>query len=228
LKKEHQNVNYPSILSAGLLIVIFFQGCARSPLAYQAATSEGAGTSNAYLSNGYTSEKIIRSVDYSGKAEGDEIHFVTFGSELSRVPMDHQKLLAIYRSTELALINKFKCLAIYPENKFENKSRLLKGSNTWNLTGSISATGSISGTVSQSGGLEVNLDRHWPGPEARWGSGVYVLLSNSCSSVVPGPAVFSLPSSAGRPNNLSLTTEVRYLPSDLQNELKTYLRAYLQ
>ncbi len=221
-------MNYPSILSTGLLIVILFQGCARSPLAYQAATSEGAGTSNAYLSNGYTSEKIIRSVEYSSKAEGDEIHFVTFGSELSRVPMDHQKLLAIYRSTELALLNKFKCLAIYPENKFENKSRLLKGGNTWNLTGSVSENGSISGTVSQSGGLDVNLDRHWPGPEARWGSGVYVLLSNSCSSVVPGPAVFSLPSSGGRSKNLSLTTEVRFLPSDLQNELKTYLRAYLQ
>ena len=78
-------MNYPSKFSAVLLIALFFQGCAQSPLAYQAATSLGAGTSNAYLSNGYTSEKIIRPVDYSGKAEGDEIHFVTFGSELSRV-----------------------------------------------------------------------------------------------------------------------------------------------
>jgi hypothetical protein len=217
-----------AIYSIGLVCVVIFTGCAQSPRIYKEATLMASGTPNQHLSSGYTSEKINRPISYSEMAKGDEIHFVTFGESLGRVPYDLQTLLAVYRSTELAQIKNFKCLVVYPEKAFEEKLELLKGGSTFNITGQISATGALAGSAWKLGKLDINLDRQMLNNQGRWGSGIYALMSNSCEKVETSPAVLNISSTSQAPTNLRVRTEVRFLSTKLQDELKPYLKEYLR
>jgi hypothetical protein len=203
-------------------------GCAVSPRIYKEATLLASGTPAQYLSSGYTSEKINRQFSYSEMATGDEIYFVTFGESLSRVPYDLQTLLAVYRSAELAEIKSFKCLVVYPEKAFEEKFELLKGGSTLNITGQISTTGALTGSVSKPGKLDINLDRLMLSNQARWGNSVYAVMSNACEKVDPNPAVFSISGTSQARKVLMVRTEVRFLSTNLLDELKPYLKEYLQ
>jgi hypothetical protein len=207
--------------------VALLTGCSASRPIYSEAIPLYVGTENAHLSTGFTSEKINRTVDYQGRVDGDEVHFVTFGSHsLKKVPHDHEGLLAVYRATELALSRQFKCIEIFHETKFKSSFQALEGGSTHSFQGNASSSGTISGTISQNGPLDINLDRGTFGTKARWGRGIYAVMKNSCADIKQGPAIFSLSNAFN--TSTYVHSELRYLSIELNNELHQLLQTYLK
>jgi hypothetical protein len=183
-------VFFPIIIT--LLSTLIIQGCANTALIYRQAIPMEAGSSDAYLSDGFTSEKIKNTFGSPKNPDGDELYFVTYGNTLKRVQYQYQGLLAVYRSAELAKLNGFKCLTIYRENEFASAIQIFGGSNTWSLEGNISEAGAMTGTLTKIGPFNINPHRHFGSPIQRWGYGVYILMSNNCVGMTDGPMVFHL------------------------------------
>lgn len=204
-----------------LFLTLVLASCATSEI-YREAKVIASGTSYAHLSNGFTSEQIVREVAYEGKAAGDEVYFITFGS--FKISYRDQHLLAAFRATELAVSKNFRCIVIFNEVMMMDKF-LLKGSDAYFLSGKLSNSGVITGTLSQFGPLELNLDRKSLKGDGPWGAGSYAAMSNSCDNLAQKPAIFNLPKID--PNNYYLLTETRYSTNALNDELKRHLKKYL-
>lgn len=195
--------------------------CATSEI-YREAKVIGSGTSNAHLSDGFTSKQIVREVVYEGKAAGDEVYFITFGNQ--KVGYRNEHLLAAYRATELAVSKSFRCIVIFNEVTMKQKF-IQKGSDAYFLSGTLSNSGVITGTLSQFGPIVYNLDRqNFKGADI-WGAGIYAAMSNSCDNLYQTPAIYNLPEID--PNDYYIQKESRYLTSALNDELKRHLKKYL-
>lgn len=204
-------------------LTLVLASCATSEI-YREAKVIGSGTSNAHLSDGFTSKKIVRNVVYEGKAVGDEVYFITFGNMENNVDYRNEHLLAAFRATELALSKNFRCIVIFNEVTLQHKI-IRGGSDAYFLSGTLSNSGVITGTLSQFGPIVYNFDRqNFKGVDI-WGAGIYAAMSNSCDNLYQTPAIYNLPEID--PNDYYVQKEFRYLTNALNDELKRHLKKYL-
>jgi len=213
---------------------IWLVGCALGPSthSYSAAKLVGAG-SNSYLSNGYTSDKVLRSIDYPGKEPSDEIHFVTYSLLMSSgFKYSDERLLAAYRATELAIERGFDGISLFSERPpFSATYTILTGeSSSYNFHGQVSPGGVVSGTAWQVGKLEGNRDRGIFGTPIPSGAGYYAVLSRKCKQITEPPYTFVIdfPKYSPRESRMYVLTQKCIAPKGLREELAALLYKYIK
>ena len=224
------------------LLVLTLLGCAtmeKKPL-YRPSVIVGKGESYAHLSDGFTEDRIQRVISYPGKEQSDEIFFVTYGASLEKMPYSMQFVAAAYRGAELATEQGFTGVTFYRERPpFKAVSVTELGPiDSFKIEGRTSNDGNFSGSVTREMlKLEGNSDRAPFTAEARWGSGIYAVLSKKCtqpnnfsSQGEPSPYVFYGPELKyeSRPREIYVNTERCFVAEDFKDSIAKVLSTYLE